>query len=100
VIVNTSARPRRVVLSAQARGPGSVQTLTGSSPRSVLASLDGQTLTLAGTWQGPRQVQTIPERLGVWTVAVPADSARLIALRHGVPRKHAKRASVTSSSER
>jgi hypothetical protein len=86
VIVNTGRRPRRIALVARAHGTAAVQTLTGSSPRSVRASLDGQTLALAGTWHGPRRVPTVARRHGAWTVTVPADSAQLVTLSHTGPR--------------
>ena len=80
VAVNTSHRAQRITLLAPARGDASVQTLTGRSPAATRATLDGQTLSSDGTWQGDPRPSRIAERHHRWAITVPADSAQLVAL--------------------
>ena len=91
MIVNTGARAQQVVLLARAQGGATVQTLTASAPASTVATLDGQTLTLDGTWHGARQTGTVPQRNGGWAVTVPAGSAQLVALDPAAPNDRAAR---------
>jgi hypothetical protein len=80
VAVNTGRRAQRVTLAAPAHGDASVQTLTGRSASATRVTLDGQTVTPDGVWQGRRRLGAVADRGGRWTITVPAHSAQLVAL--------------------
>ncbi len=82
LLINKGATSARVVLRIPGTAAASVQRLTAPSASSKVGeTLNGQTLSRAGTWQGrPTHELLAPGPVG-YTVRVPAASAALLFIR-------------------
>ncbi len=81
VVIDKGTRPAAVELRLPARGPAIVERLTAPSAAARSGvTLDGQSLTRAGRWQGTRSVEVIRPTARGYAVFVPRMSLALVHL--------------------